>query len=78
MSPERELATRFSSLPFVIRTRIVEELGLVEATENPATDPTFFQKCFARARDKGLLAQLWDKVSAYHPAQMNVNPFSKR
>jgi hypothetical protein len=75
MSPERELATRFVSLPFVVRTKIVDDLGLAESTENPATDPNFFARTFARARDRALLAQLWDKVSAHHPGQMVINPF---
>lgn len=78
MSPERELATRFVALPFVIRTKILYDLGLAETTESPVTDPDFFRKCFQRARERALQFQLWERVGAYHPGQMDENPFSKR
>jgi hypothetical protein len=77
MSPERELATRFLALPFLIRTRIVEELGLVEAGQKPA-DVDYFRRCFARARERrNGLAELWAKVAAHTPGEMDQNPFSK-
>jgi hypothetical protein len=76
MKPERELATRFVALPFVVRTRILTELGLVEIGETPATDPAFFIQCFKRAKERGALADLWTKVANHHASQMDPNPFA--
>ncbi|MEA3202058.1 MAG: hypothetical protein QOE90_3486 [Thermoplasmata archaeon] len=75
--PERRLTYRFLSLPFDKRFKIASSLGLVEENDREANETERAARFFSRARQRRLLAQLWDAVENEHKDAARNNPFKE-
>ena len=76
MDPNRTLAHRFLSLAFVDRMQIAQELGLLSNEDEGMPESGVFKAFFQRAKARGLLADLWDRVESLHAdSRFSTNPF---
>ena len=77
MRPARILTYRFFDLPHVVRMDVAQELDLIEDEDEGLRDFELFERVFRRARERSLLADLWEKVESRHgDGKYTDNPFS--
>ncbi len=72
---ERRLTFRFLTLPFRHQIAIADSLNVLTNEDRALSDEALFQVLFKRARDKGLLARLWDETEKRHADPAPFNPF---
>lgn len=76
MNASRRLTYQFLSLPYQVRVQIAQELGLLEDEDRDASDLELVQRFFQRARQRKLLARLWEEVEGrYGSTEREANPF---
>ena len=75
MDDARTLTYRFLTLPF--RKRMAASLGLelIEDGDGALQDAELFKRVFRRARQRGQLEGLWQKVAAAHGLSDEENPY---
>ncbi|MEW5852493.1 MAG: metallophosphoesterase [Myxococcota bacterium] len=77
MNPHRTLVHRFLSLPFHKRMTIAAKLELIDDSDQGVNDPELSRRLFARAKERRVVAALWDAVEAQYPDGAKSNPFSQ-
>lgn len=76
MKKSRILTYRFFELPHVKRLDVVRDLSLIRDEDEGLSDTELFHRIMMRARDEGLLAELWDKVQEQHnDGEYQDNPY---
>lgn len=75
MDDARRLTYRFLTLPFRKRMAVSLGLELIEDGDGGLQDADLFRRVFRRAREKGLLEGLWQKVAAAHGLSDEENPY---
>lgn len=75
MDDTRKLAYRFLALSFRKRMAISVDLGLVENGDEALLGAELFRKVFRRAREMGLLKELWQEVAVAHGVPGEKNPY---
>jgi len=75
MDDARTLTYRFLTLPFRKRMAVSLDLELIEEGDGALQDAELFSRVFRRAREKGLLGELWQKVAAAHGLLDEENPY---
>jgi hypothetical protein len=75
----RQLTYRFLRLPYVVRLRVIQSLGLLSSEDEGVRDPEFSRRVFQRARERGQLASLWEAVEKEYSNRHapELNPFAK-
>lgn len=72
----RILTYRFFELPHVLRLDTMRELNLIDEEDEGITDTELFRRIMERARERGQLAELWDKVQRKHgDGKYSNNPY---
>jgi predicted phosphodiesterase len=72
---ERRLTFRFLTLAFRHQIAVADSLGVLTDEDRALNDETLFRALFERAREKGLLAKLWEETEKRHADPANYNPF---
>jgi predicted phosphodiesterase len=76
MKKSRILTYRFFELPHVRRLDVVRDLDLIRDEDEGLSDTELFHSIMLRARDEGVLADLWDKVQEQHgDGEYKANPY---
>ena len=76
VNPARTLTYRFLSLPYVSRIEVAQVLGLLEDYDKGVRDGELFRRFFRRAKEKDILARLWNEVEVRHAdGRYSENPF---
>jgi hypothetical protein len=76
VNPARRLTYRFMSLPYQMRLEVAQELKLIENEDSGLQDPQRYEAYFRRARERKLLAKLWEAVERAHGVEPTENPFA--
>ncbi|MDX2149485.1 MAG: metallophosphoesterase [Bryobacteraceae bacterium] len=74
MSPDETLSQKrllyeFVSLPHHSRMEIMQSFGLLESGDEKRPDAEVFTACFERARQKGVLDEVWNAIRAARTSQ---------
>lgn len=76
MNKARRLAYRFYSLPYDVRLRIVENVGLIRKEDEELRGNEFFNALLQRAKKENRLSHLWEEVQKAHGDGLySENPF---
>lgn len=76
VNPNRILAYRFLSLPFLKQYIIAEKLLIIEEDDKDLSERELFEAIFVRAAESSKLADLWDLVQdAHNDSKYIDNPF---
>jgi GTPase-associated adaptor domain len=73
--PAWTLAHRYLSLSYVRRMAIAQALKLLEDADEGVPQNEVSRRVFRRARERGLLAELWDEVDQQGAWKQEANPF---
>jgi predicted MPP superfamily phosphohydrolase len=73
--PARTLAHRYLSLSYVRRMAIAQALALVADVDEGVPQNELSRSVFRRARERGLLSELWDQVMQEGAWTPRANPF---
>lgn len=74
--PVKQLVYGFLTLPYSSQIRIANQLELLLDEDAGLDSANLFERMYARARDQGQLAALWDQVNeAQQSVAMSANPF---
>ena len=76
MTPLRRLAYRYLSLPYLVRIKVAQDLGLLAADDQVADEIAWQRLVIERAKDRGLLSALWVASSEAHGESAEPNPFT--
>ena len=76
VNPARKLTYRFMSLPYQVRIDVAQKLGLIENEDSDLKDAQRYEAYFRRAKERGILARLWEAVEQAHGAGTADNPFA--
>lgn len=63
-NPKRTLVYRFMELSYISRTSILSELDLINEEDEGAEHVDLLGKILKEAQEKGILAEMWDKVNS--------------
>lgn len=77
MRAARRMTYRFFTLPYHVRLAIAQRLDLLEDDDKGVEDHELFKRFFQRAKQKEILAKLWEEVESKHTDPSSENPFSK-
>lgn len=77
MDKARRLAYRFLTLPYHKQMEVAQKLALISDEDRGVSDDILFSRFFQRARDRGLLRELWTNVELGHNAPESPNPFGE-
>ena len=66
----KKLLFRFMGLPFHARIALMKKFGLWDEDDKTRPDSQVFADCFERARNKGVLDQLWDAIESQEGQQL--------
>ena len=72
--PERALARRFFQLGYVQKVKLAAELSLLDEADDDLTDQERQRRYLVRAKEKGLLQKLWDRVEQLHNVTTATRP----
>lgn len=76
MKRSRILTYRFFELPHVKRLDVVRDLSLIRDEDEGLSDTELLHRIMTRAREEGLLAELWEKVQEQHAdGEYKNNPY---
>ena len=79
MTPQRKLVYRFLMLPWVTQMEVVIKLDLMtEEVQEAGTDIERNTVIIRTARERGILAELWDAIrdtAYYQDGSLDENPF---
>lgn len=76
VNPARRLTYRFMSLPYQVRIEVAQKLQLIENEDSDVKDAQRYEAYFRRAKQRELVARLWEAVERAHGAEPTGNPFS--
>jgi hypothetical protein len=76
VNPARRLTYRFMSLPYQVRVEVAQKLELIENEDSDLKDAQRYEAYFRRAKERKLLATLWETVERAHGAELDDNPFA--
>ncbi len=77
MNRNRRLTYRFYTLPYNVRLRVVQGLGLIKDEDRDVPDAKLFDRYFKRAEDQKELERLWNEVERAHgDNRFPQNPFA--
>jgi calcineurin-like phosphoesterase family protein len=66
MNRNRRLTYRFYTLPYNVRLRVVQGLGLIKDEDRDVPDAKLFDRYFKRAEDQKQLEELWNEIEKAH------------
>lgn len=69
--PERRLVYRFFTLPFAEQLAVIVSMRLVVEDDHRLSYGDLGRAIIARAKERKLLARLWDEVERRHPNPSN-------
>ena len=75
VNPARRLTYRFMRLPYQMRIDIAQKLQLIENEDSDLKDPQRYEAYFRRAKDRRILANLWEAIERAHGDEPGDNPF---
>jgi 3',5'-cyclic AMP phosphodiesterase CpdA len=76
MNKARRLTYRFMNLPYHMRLKIAQDLGLLRDEDEGVDDALLFPRLFDRAKEGNLLSALWEEVENAYGDDNTDNPFS--
>jgi hypothetical protein len=77
MNRNRRITYRFYTLPYNVRLRVAQQLGLVKDEDRDVPDAKLFERYFKRAEDHKKLEELWNQVEKAHgDNRFPENPFA--
>ncbi len=76
--PSKQLVYAFLTLPYPTQLRIANNLELLSDSDSGLASNALFEQIVVRAKENGVIADLWEQVKNRHPdLNMDNNPYDK-